>query len=89
MDVGDIDGSAGLLGKSCDAVIEGDRLAVDVSCSFRIYDDDTVALHDAHHGLDCSGIDHELLLGDCSAKLEPVTPALCPENKLACYDSRI
>ena len=63
MDVGDIDGSAGLLGKSCDAVIEGDRLAVDVSCCFRIYDDDTVAFHDAHHCLNGSGIDHDCFLG--------------------------
>ena len=53
-----------------------------MSCSLRVNDDDAVTLHDTHHGLDRSGINYELLLGDRAAKLEPVAPCRCPEYEL-------
>ena len=83
MDMSDINRCAGLLCKPCDTVIKGDRFAVNVSCSLRVNDDDTLALHNAHHGLNGCGIDNELLLRDRAAKLKPVAPAGRPENELA------
>ena len=82
MNVSDINRCAGLFRKSCDTVIEGDRLAVNVSGGLRINDYDALTLHNAHHGLNGCRIDYELLLRDRAAKLKPVTPAGCPENEL-------
>ena len=72
--MGNIYGGSRLLCHLCNTVIESDSTSVNTTRRLRIDKEDSLTLHDLHHGLYGYRINDKLLLGDSASELKPRAP---------------